>query len=381
MRRTVKETALYNVMFPIWFLLIFPLAWIIVLPVNFIIDSVVLLIGVKLLKTANTWGTYKRSILRVWLIGFASDFIGAGILFLSSDGTGGWYEYLRSVSWNPFDNWYALLFVAFAVAISGISIYFGNLKYSLAKTELSYRNKRILALILAIFTAPYILFYPSSLLNGSSWDDLKFMTNHIVKNDEFRLEVAMNRPPSDDSSGEAINMYRYQHDMADAINEAEKTAYDAGKDPGQPDFTLLFYKRDYSAGKEIPVWIDKNRGYFQYGDTWYLMEAGQIAPFLRALTDAQNTRGKKEFVIIPDPGEDWPDEEPGRLDQEKISEYPVFQDSRNRYYCPDRRKFDGGTIQFEGRERIDIHTALESGLVTPQDLIDRGMELIIEERK
>ena len=38
---------LYNVLFPVWMLMMFPGMWLIILPGNFIIDSLVLLITMK----------------------------------------------------------------------------------------------------------------------------------------------------------------------------------------------------------------------------------------------------------------------------------------------------------------------------------------------
>lgn len=389
MMKTKKDITLHNVMFPIWFLIMFPITWIIVLPANFVIDSIVFLICTRLLRLTGIGQLYKRSILKIWLVGFASDFVGAGILFLTLDSSASWYEYLQSVSWNPFDNWYALLFVAFAVSVAGICIYFGNLKYSLRNIETSQRNKRIIALALAMLTAPYILFYPSSLLNGGSWDDLRFMTNHIVKMDEYRLEVAINGLISDDAGAEdTIVMSYYERMIKDAVNEAEKTDELTEQGSGAPDFTLFFYNRYFTGAREIPVWVKDAQGYFPYENQWYIMDKEQIEPFLKALQDVRDTRGKKEFAILPDPGTGDPGEEMKEKEREstdkegrKLSEYPVFQDSRNLYYCSEREKFDGALIRFEDGEEMDIYTALETGLVSPQDLINHGLELVAEKRE
>ncbi len=384
MSRIKKEITLYNVLFPIWFLLMFPVTWIVVLPVNFIIDSAVLLICAKLLNLTGIRETYKRSIIKIWIIGFASDFIGAGILFLSLDSSGSWYEYLQAVSWNPFDNWYALLFVAFAVAVAGVCIFIGNLKYALRKVEASQRKKRILALCLAVLTAPYILFYPSSLLHGNSWSELRFMTNHIVKMDEFRMEVALGGLPAEDSGpGDTIIMYDYERDMKDAINEAKKTDDFTAGYSNEPSFTLLFYNRYYTNTKAIPVWMKDDQGFFQYKNAWYAMDKDQIDSFLEGFRDVQNTRGKKEFDLIPDPRNELSGIGADREDKEgrKLSEYPIFEDSKYLYYSSEREKFDGVMVHFEGREGIEVRKALETGLVTPQNLIDHGLELVIEKRE
>lgn len=382
MRNKNKEITLYNVLFPIWFLILFPITWIVVLPANFIIDSIVLLVSVKLLKLANLREIYKKSILKVWLVGFASDFVGAGILFLSTENNTGWSEYLNAVSWNPFDNWYAILFVGFAVTVSGICIYLGNIKYSLKAIEVEQKKKRILALTLAVITAPYILFYPSSLLHGNAWDDLKFMTNHIVKNNEFKLEVILNEYPSGSKKEDRIIMYSHQFAMKDAVNEAEKTSEIKDTIGKQPALTLLFYNRDYSGRKEIPVFLGEKQGYFTYENRWYVLDREKLKPFLNAIAEVQNTRGKQEFVLRPAPGtvlNENGDADLRDKDGKKESEYPVFEDSQNRYYCQGGpQQFDSVMIQFEGREREDLYNALESGLVTPQELIAHGMKLTIE---
>ncbi len=76
-----KETSLYNVVFPIWLMVLFPTAWIVVIPLNLIVDFLVMFITLKVLKSQNTKLCIKSSLLPVWLFGFLSDFIGVGILF------------------------------------------------------------------------------------------------------------------------------------------------------------------------------------------------------------------------------------------------------------------------------------------------------------
>lgn len=384
--RAKREVTFYNILFPIWFLILFPVAWVVVLPANFIIDSIVLLISIKLIKLKGIKEIYLHSILRVWVVGFLSDFIGAGILFLGSEGNGSWSEYLNAVSWNPFDNLYAVLFVAFAVIVSGICIYIGNLKFSMSYVVAELRNKRLIALALAIFTAPYILFYPSSLMHGNSWDELKFMTNHIVKQDEVRLEVLLNEAPSNPSDEERIIMSYYQHDMKDAVNIAEKTSNPVLTNEKQPEFTFLFYSRDYSDRKEIPVWLIGEKGYFSFREDWYELDREKMAPFLEAVADVRNTRGKLEFVITPDPQDFGSINEAAGLkedkDGKKESDYPIYQDSENRYFSPKGHAlFDSAVILFKGREPVDIYTALDKGLVTPQELILHGIDLRIEARE
>lgn len=372
-----KDIKLYNVMFPIWFLIVFPIAWIIILPVNFIIDSLVLLISARVLKLTNLKGIYKKSILKIWMIGFGADFIGAGILFLSTTGSGVWYEYLNAVSWNPFDNWYAILFVTFATAVTGILIYFGNLKLVFqGMMDIEQRNKKLLALALAVFTAPYVFFYPSALINGGSWDQLDFLTNHIVKSSEFRLEA----DPGTGSSQNPMVLYDYQSEIKDAINTAEKISNDSAMN-SQPDYTFYFYNRDYTERKEIPLWLENEEGYFRYQNNWYILNQQKFPTMKEMLEDIQETKGKKQFKLIPEP-ETAKAGDPTNVDKEgkRKDSYSIFETSKSLYYFPDKDYFYTAVIQFEGMEQMDLYVALEKGLVSPQELIDYGMALTEEAR-
>lgn len=168
-----KELRVYNVMFPLWFLLIFPISWLVVLPANFLIDSLVLLITLKLLKQHDIFSSYKKTIIKVWMFGFLSDFIGAGFMFLTQidifpgrSGVGDWwFKYIANpVAYNPFDNPYSLFYVVLVIIIAAVFIYFFNLKYGLKAIETEIAAKKQVALSLAIFTAPYVLLFPSQLL-------------------------------------------------------------------------------------------------------------------------------------------------------------------------------------------------------------------------
>lgn len=168
-----KEIRFYNALFPLWFLLFFPVTWLVILPANFLIDSVVLLITLIILKEHRIWDCYKKIIIKAWIFGFLADFIGAGLMFLTqahifeyeSKMGEWWFKYIGNpVAYNPFDNPYSFCYVALVIILVAIFIYFFNLKFSLKNLEIDIASKKRIALSLAIFTAPYILLYPSKLL-------------------------------------------------------------------------------------------------------------------------------------------------------------------------------------------------------------------------
>ncbi|MBQ4599403.1 MAG: hypothetical protein IJB19_05785 [Clostridia bacterium] len=169
-----KECKLYNLLFPMWLLWVFP-PFIIVCGVgNLIIDAAVILIAAKCLKIDCFFKKNKTSILKAWGLGFAADFIGAGFLFAVSQALyflGTSFEslaylndYVRwNVDYNPFANMYALLLTILAIAISGICIYLFNKKISFKKVDMTEHQKKVISLVMAIATSPYLFLIPGEL--------------------------------------------------------------------------------------------------------------------------------------------------------------------------------------------------------------------------
>lgn len=165
-----NDVKLNNLIFPIWLLWLFPITWIIVLPANYLIDTLVLILTMKYLTLENIKLKYKSVIVKVWLFGFLSDFIGTVAMFMANiidfdyntQIGKWWYENItNAVSYNPFENIYAVLWVICCILITSFFIYLFNYKISFKNLEIEDNNKRKLALSLAIFTAPYLFFLPT----------------------------------------------------------------------------------------------------------------------------------------------------------------------------------------------------------------------------
>ena len=148
MKKTFKETKFYNVIFPVWFLLIFPQVWLVVLPGNFIIDSIVLIISMFALKIAEKKEFYKKHILGIFLFGMLSDIIAAVFLLFMV----GYFELGRLG-----DEWY--LTVPALLIAAGL-IFVLNYFFTFGKSDKALRLK--LSLIFAIVTAPYTFMIPTS---------------------------------------------------------------------------------------------------------------------------------------------------------------------------------------------------------------------------
>ena len=145
-----NETKLYNVLFPFWMLLLFPQMWLIVLPGNFLIDSAVLLITLLILRVEGKKQWYKKHILKIFAFGMLSDIIGAAYMLWMMMG----FELGRMG-----DELYLTLP---ALLISAVLIFGLNYFVTFRKVDRGLRLK--LALVFAVFTAPYTFLIPSSWL-------------------------------------------------------------------------------------------------------------------------------------------------------------------------------------------------------------------------
>lgn len=148
MRSTKNCVRLYNVLFPVWFLLLLPQLWLVILPGNFIIDSLVLIISMYALKMTEKRQWYKQHILKIFLFGMLADIIGAACLFLMAFvlelGKMGDELYLT----GP------------ALLVSAAMIFVLNYFVTFKKEDQDLRLK--FSLIFAITTAPYTFLIPSS---------------------------------------------------------------------------------------------------------------------------------------------------------------------------------------------------------------------------
>ena len=158
-----KNTKLYNVIFPLWMLLIFPQTWLIAGPANFVIDFAVVYFTMKKLGIEQPKEKTKKVILKVWLRGFAGDIAGGAFMFISSMSSNmWWYQHVGRYVYNPFENIYALAWTCICVALSAAIIYYLNKSYCLKGLELEEKHIKKIALALAVITAPYLFLLPTS---------------------------------------------------------------------------------------------------------------------------------------------------------------------------------------------------------------------------
>ena len=147
----MKDVKLYNVLFPMWFLMLVPIVWVVVLPGNFLIDSLVLLIFLYWTKTPEKKRFYWQHIFKVFGFGLLADLAGSAWLLTS-----------LVMEWGVYgDEWYLTIP---AVIISAVCIYLLNYFVTFRKEDAALRKK--LAWTLALATAPYTFLIPSAWIYG-----------------------------------------------------------------------------------------------------------------------------------------------------------------------------------------------------------------------
>lgn len=164
----MKEIKLYNVLFPVWLILFFPPVIFITLFGNFIIDSLVV-IAVFALFRMKTYqldfrSFYKKSIVKVWLLGFAADLAGAVVMFvtgISGDSLGLPHEITSGVNYDPFSHPGALAIVIFAMLLSGFLVYVFNYYITFARLIENERLRFKTAMTIAVITVPWTFLVPS----------------------------------------------------------------------------------------------------------------------------------------------------------------------------------------------------------------------------
>ena len=170
-----RETRLYNVILPIWMLLLFPQVWLIVIPGNLIVDVAVLLLALAALRHAGKGAVVRQLWWKLWLLGFAADAIGVAWMFLGlvpafvmAWGTAGeasaalsaWENTLGHIMHDPFAHPAAFAWTLAGVALAGACIYLFDKRAMRGCPLLTPRERHVIALALAIVTAPWLFFIP-----------------------------------------------------------------------------------------------------------------------------------------------------------------------------------------------------------------------------
>ncbi len=160
-----------NVIFPTWFISALPsFLWLIIIPANFLVDSLVLYFWMKARKIENKTQIWKKSILRIWIFGFLSDFLASAILMLFYFGWFAFWENLLSMDWIA--SWISIVAYGWGSSIYGligtligmVMIYLFNRQWSFKKTTLTSAQIQNASFWLALITAPWMLIVPADLV-------------------------------------------------------------------------------------------------------------------------------------------------------------------------------------------------------------------------
>ena len=161
MTKNKNTVRLHNVLFPVWFFFFYPTPlWLLILAANFFVDLAVVWFGSRKLKAEDPKDICRKSIFKVCMIGFFSDFVGAALLFLLFVGVG-WLDQFIHIPFDIGRGFYCVVFSIPGLIVSGLLIYHLNKHFSFNDTDLKRAQIRRLCLWLALLTAPYLMLLPT----------------------------------------------------------------------------------------------------------------------------------------------------------------------------------------------------------------------------
>ena len=173
-----RSVTLRNVIFPVWMIVWLPTwLWLFIIPANYLVDRLVFTLSAKKEHPERTAAFFRRHTWKLWLAGFAADFVGAGLLlgislgpdwlgYITGEGihTGPlnwvWDHISNPIMFNPFSDPAGLAVTLVCIAVAGLLIYAFD-KAILKKTgAFTPAEAKRIARNMAIFTAPYLYLVP-----------------------------------------------------------------------------------------------------------------------------------------------------------------------------------------------------------------------------
>ncbi len=355
-----RKVRCYSFIFPFWLLLLKPSwLWLSLLPLNLAWDGLVLLLSLKLLRFGGVRMTWKKAILKVCLLGLLVDCIAAVLLLFSQQEWGGWWkEYLsQPMAFNPYDNWYALLYTIAVILCAGLLTYFLNRHVTFRRIDLESSKKRIVSLLLAVFTAPYFLLIPAGLFDQPA-RVLYCFTNHIVPAGTELVQVSQYKEGKETAEA---NVYMNEL-LTGAVNHASPCAA-LPEETEEDSYRLRFLP------EQVDVWLYRDSAgesglYFTYEGRIFRPLAEDEKP-LRELLDSLIESGFAYHYTL--------------VDQSVLADDAlelIAKDETYGYYLSSVRSnhiilcFDNGKV-------LSLPEALEIKLVDIYDLIRNGLDVIV----
>lgn len=258
--------------YPSWVAYLVSPGLFIFLIVLFAIISVIVLLSLKKLKVIKVKETYRKIILPACVVTFLSYIVGTLILLLT--------QFLARFDWintklaeplvtNPFTNIYTFLYTLLAFAVSTVLIYYLNKLITMKAIRLSNGKEFKIALILTIFTAPYLFFIPSN--------TAKVQPNEIKAEDVQKIESYKSMDLSD------TNKLKELMSLLESANAYEEVKADTTNSPKTITIT-------YKEGIETPdnsvfekdsaillnLFSNIERVEFILGDVYYTFDYGVV---------------------------------------------------------------------------------------------------------
>jgi len=273
-----KSITLYNVIFPLWVAIFYtPFFLFIIGPLNFLINCEILRKVLDKFEVLDNAVVFKKNIVKLWGYGLWANCIGAAILIASAYVKNEWFaEYIGDnrlfdniVIFNPWDNWFSVLYILMTVMVAGYFIFRFVRNNLFLEVDISVEKRRKLAMVLALSMAPYSMLVPPDIMTFRQvwYIESAYFSNHIVENIDERMVVETNNViPSESiiSNPYKDNIGRWINNEASKISDLSTKLF-----LDEADYIIRVFNK-YDDEKEIYLFfITENEAVFCYEDKWY----------------------------------------------------------------------------------------------------------------
>ncbi len=159
-----RDTTLFSIFLPLFWVLASPKTLYALLPLNFAIDVLVVRIALQSMGRMELFAPmWKRELWLSVLFSLFGACVGGAALFGLSRipaNSETWRAVVQGVTQNPFASTNALLAVFACIILAAAFTYVLTLWLALKKTDMSLKEKRTFSLAFAMFTAPYAFILP-----------------------------------------------------------------------------------------------------------------------------------------------------------------------------------------------------------------------------
>lgn len=262
-------------MFPLWMVILFPFTGIIAIGLLLIACMTALWVILMLIKVPDIKSIFKKTFIFVWLSAALSAILCGIIVYMTdlANTDSAFYEFVSlPLTYDPLDNFFSFFYMLTAVLLAFALIYVIN-RFVIFRKRLENKSKvRLVALLLAVLTSPWVFLIPTGGGNGSNhivWQKYGDCEVFIIEDGEkMTVEEKYNNVSHTEGEIKKTNFKKLEHYFYLAVITADKTNEKEAKDA---EYTVIFRNpsNEEDVMPEFAFWEDGGCLMFEWKGSIY----------------------------------------------------------------------------------------------------------------